>query len=61
MAKGKPIKVICFMHFTDTDRTVPIEQLTPEEMEYCSKKMTERLSRTMSNYYANDREAFELL
>lgn len=61
MAEGKPIKVICFMHFTDTDRTVPIEQLTPEEMEYCSKKMTERLSRTMSNYYANDREAFELL
>lgn len=61
MAKGKPIKVICFMHFTDTDRTVPIEQLTPEEMEYCSKKMTERLSRTMSDYYATHKEAFDLL
>ena len=39
MAKGKPIKVNCFMHFTESDRTVPIEELTPEEREYCSKKM----------------------
>ena len=61
MAKGKPIKVNCFMHFTESDRTVPIEELTSEEREYSSKKMAERLSRTMSNYYANDREAFDRL
>lgn len=61
MRKPRELKVRCFMHFTETDRVVPLEELTPEEMEYCQKKMMERMSRAMSDYYANHPDHYELL
>ena len=61
MRKPRELKTRCFMHILKTDKTVPIEQLTPEEWEYCIKEMRERLSRNMSDYYAQDSKSFELL
>ena len=34
---------------------------TPEEREYCAEQMRERLSRNMSDYYAQHPEAYALL
>lgn len=61
MRKPRELKVRCFMHILATDKTVPIEELTPEEREYCAEQMRKRLSRNMSEYYAQDPEAFDLL
>lgn len=61
MRKPRELEVRCFMHILKTDKTVPIEELTPEEREYCNREMTARLSRNMSDYYAQHPEAYELL
>ncbi len=49
------------MHILKTDKIVPLEELTPEEMEYCQKQMMARMSRAMSDYYANHPDHYELL
>lgn len=61
MRKPRELKVRCFMHILKTDKTVPLEELTPEEMEYCQKQMMARMSRAMSDYYANHPDHYELL
>ena len=61
MRKPRELKVRCFMHILKTDKTVPLEELTPEEMEYCQKEMMARMSRAMSDYYANHPDHYELL
>lgn len=61
MRKPRELKARCFMHILKTDKIVPLEELTPEEMEYCQKKMMERMSRAMSDYYANHPDHYELL
>lgn len=61
MRKPRELKVRCYMHILATDKTVPIEELTPEEREYCAEQMRERLSRNMSDYYAQHPEAYALL
>lgn len=61
MRKPRELKVRCFMHILKTDKVVPLEELTPEEKEYCQKEMMARMSRVMSEYYANHPEVYELL
>ena len=61
MRKPRELKARCFMHILKTDKIVPLEELTPEEMEYCQKEMMARMSRAMSDYYANHPDHYELL
>ena len=61
MRKPRELKVRCVMHILKTDKVVPLEELTPEEKEYCQKEMMARMSRVMSEYYANHPEVYELL
>lgn len=61
MRKPRELKARCFMHILKTDKIVPLEELTPEEMEYCQKQMMARMSRAMSDYYANHPDHYELL
>ena len=61
MKKPRELKVRCYMHILATDNTVTFEELTPEEREYCAEQMRERLSRNMSDYYAQHPEAYALL
>lgn len=61
MRKPRELKGRGFMHILKTDKVVPLEELTPEEMEYCQKEMMARMSRAMSDYYANHPDHYELL
>ena len=61
MRKPRELKARCFMHILKTDKVVPLEELTPEEKEYCQKQMMDRMSRVMSEYYANHPDHYELL
>lgn len=49
------------MHILKTDKIVPFEELTQEELEYCQREMMARMSRAMSDYYANHPDHYELL
>ena len=51
----EPIKCVGFITLKD-GRTIPIEDMTPEERERVKKSMSERLSRVMSEYYSNHPE-----
>lgn len=59
--KRKPLTVVGFMEFTDTGRVVPLEELTPEEWEYCRKKILERQKLMLPQVFLNNPEAFDLL
>ena len=54
------ITCVGFMHLKD-GRVVPLDELTPEELERCTKSMKERSCRVMSEYYANHPEEYEKL
>lgn len=43
------------------DKTVPIESLTPEELENLRNKWAERLSKGLSEYYSQHLDEFERL
>ena len=48
----KPLTCSGYITLKD-GRTIPIEEMTPEERERVNKSMNERLSRVMSEYYSN--------
>lgn len=51
----EPIKCIGFITLKD-GRTIPLEDMTPEERERVKKSMSERLSRVMSEHFSNHPE-----
>ena len=59
--KPRELKGRSFMHILKTDKIVPFEELTQEELEYCQREMMARMSRAMSDYYANHPDHYELL
>lgn len=56
----EPIKCVGFITFKD-GRTIPVEDMTPEERERVKKSMNERLSRVMSEYFTRHPDEFEAL
>ena len=49
MARKTEYTVTCHVIYED-GRTAPLESLSPEELEALKKRMSERLSRSMSEY-----------
>ena len=53
-------KEITFTNYISIDGAEPVlmDSLTDEQKEYCEKKMLDRLSRNMSDYYSNHMDEF---
>ena len=58
--KRKELTCKCFVIFPD-GRTVPVEELTPEEHAQWQKNMLRRLSENMSDYYTQHPEQYARL
>ena len=55
-------QITCVGFITLKDgRTIPVEDMTPEERERVKKSMSDRLSRVMSEYYSNHPEDLKAL
>ena len=60
MAKKNKLTCKSFVIFPD-GRTVPVEELTPEEKTEWQRRMLRRLSENMSDYYTQHPEEFARL
>ncbi len=58
--RGGHYDVVCFLERPD-GTAVPFDELTPEEVADWKAKMSERLCRVMSRYYAQHPEEYERL
>lgn len=56
----KPLTCSGYIELKD-GRTIPIEEMTPEERERVKKSMSERLGRVLSEYFTQHPDEFEAL
>ncbi|WP_294408390.1 hypothetical protein [uncultured Ruminococcus sp.] len=62
MGRGRPIKVVNMVSLNGPDGEYrPLEELTDEELKYFRSKMSEKVSKFLSDYYTQHPDEFEIL